>query len=694
MDSREIIITEGEWDALVAIQNGFTAVTRTAAAGVWRSQWNTLFDDKAVYICQDMDEAGQEGSQKIKRELTGHAREIHILELPYEVRDKHGEDLSDYLVRDGHSAEELEELMDGTDASVRPPEVVEKEMVPVEILDSFSADMAGDRLRMRVTITGKKNPPFLLPKSVSGECGQDAGAKCNICPVNELGGIVKLTVDSHDPILLEMMGSSNKQMEGLVREKIGAQPCNSLRLETDEFRAVEELFVRPSVDIHQDSQGSGDYTHRKIISVGRHDSQPNNTVEIVGAIHPNPRGQHNEFLAWEVEKTETSIDNFELLDNEIKSLKKFQTDDPFAKVMEIANDLSNHVTKIYGRNELHALVDLVYHSALGFKFSGVMQIKGWLEAIVVGDTRTGKSEVGERLRRHYGAGEMVSCESATFAGIVGGLQQLGNGKEWEITWGSIPLNDRRLVMLDEVSGMTQEQIAQMSSIRSSGEAQLTKIRSEKTWARTRLIWFGNPRNGRMENYTYGVNALAPLIGNNEDIARFDLAMSVKRDEVSAEEINKTHDVRSKQKYGSEDCSLLLRWAWSRLPEQVVISEDAEAMIFSEAIAMGKRYVEDAAAHPVSQRENQAGEARRGLRHPDLQYGRDLLEGARGRGACGGGGRLHRPPVRDGGIRLRRDQQGGHRGHQGGGQDGGRGQAVSRLPGWHGQVPQVHARPVP
>ena len=588
----EIVITEGEWDALMCIQEGFRAVTRTAAAGVWKSEWNPLFAGKVVYICQDMDEAGLEGALKIRKSLTGVAKDVKIVQLPYPLAEKHGKDVTDYFYKDGHEAEDFEELMDEADDLVDEVEEQEKsEGSEVSILESFNSANAGRDLSMRVTITGKKNPPHHLPLEFRYSCDQNAATKCNNCPMADQEGLGSHTVDDHDPILLQMMGASNKQIADMAQSLMGINKCPEVRITTEKYRAVEELFVRPSVDVHRAGDEAGDYTTRKVVSVGRHDSLENNTVEVVGAIHPDPRGQHNEFMAWDVTKTETSIDNFQLEQDEAEQLEIFQSGEPLEKIWEVADDLSLHVTKIYGRPELHAMMDIVYHSALRFELSGVMQNRGWLDCLVVGDTRTGKSEVAERLRHHYEAGEMVSCESASFAGVVGGLQQMGGGNEWAVTWGAIPVNDRRLVILDEVSGLTHEEIGAMSSVRSSGEAQLTKIRSERTFARTRLIWMGNPRNGRMNHYTYGVQAILPLIGNNEDVARFDIAMSVKSDEVESSEINRDHVEPTKQKYDSEDCALLLRWVWSRHPDQIEITRAAEKLIYSEAIALGERYIE-------------------------------------------------------------------------------------------------------
>jgi hypothetical protein len=235
-------------------------------------------------------------------------------------------------------------------------------------------------------------------------------------------------------------------------------------------------------------------------------------------------------------------------------------------------------------------MDLVWHSPLAFYFGSDFIHRGWLEALVVGDTRTGKSEVAQKLIEHSRAGDYVSCESASFAGVVGGLQQLGN-REWEVTWGAIPINDRRLVVLDEISGLSFDSIQSMSSIRSSGEAQLTKIRSERTWARTRLLWLGNPRDARMDSYTYGVQAIKPLIGNNEDIARFDLAMSLRSDDIKLEDINKERTTHRPHVFTSAACEAAVMWAWSRRQEQIVFTPEATDAVYAAAVDVAGRYVE-------------------------------------------------------------------------------------------------------
>jgi hypothetical protein len=361
--------------------------------------------------------------------------------------------------------------------------------------------------------------------------------------------------------------------------------------EVTEHVTVEELYVRPSAEERHNAERA-DYTNRRVLVVGHHDIQPNTTVDLTGTILPSPKTAHNEFQAWDANVPPNALDTYAMSDSGRVLCDQFRTElgqRPITKVADIARDLSTHVTRIVQRDELHILLDLVWHSPLWFMWNGKPE-RGWLDVLIVGDTRTGKSEAASSLSRHYGLGEMVSCESASFAGIVGGLDKL-DGEAWVVTWGVIPANDRGLVVLDEISGLSVEQIAKMSSIRSSGVAELTKIRTEKAMARTRLVWMGNPRDARMDSYAYGAQAIAPLIGNNEDVARFDLAFSLHTTDVPPDVINRMVQVGDHPTYAPEACRELVKWVWTRRPEQVLFGPETMETIYALAVDLGSRYVE-------------------------------------------------------------------------------------------------------
>ncbi len=588
LEANRIVIGEGEWDVLATIQHGFPAITRTASVKTWKPEWNRLFKDKEVFIAHDTDDAGDEGTRVVARGLSKIA-DVRVVTLPFEHVSKHGQDLTDFWLQ--YDRADFESLLSDAQpwrsrAKTDPSDKV------ITVLDSFDSQRVAEAVTLQVTIKGKREPGYSIPRKAVLSCTRDRGTQCTICPLNPAGGKATVEIEPSSPAVLGLIDSTINQVGEAIRMEYGALKCPKLEIEITEHQAVEVLFARPSID-HSDGTQARDYKNIKITSVGRHDSMPNNTVLVTGALHPSPRDQRNEFLAWDIQRQETSVDHFEVTPASVKLMSRFQPragQTPLKKLAEINRAFALHVTKIIGRPEMHALMDLTFHSVLSFKFGGKLEHRGWIESLVVGDTRTGKSEAAERLVRHFGAGEVVGGEAATIAGLVGGLQQIG-GKDWAVTWGVIPLNDRRIVVIDELSGLHPEDIAKMSDIRASGMARLTKIQQEVTYARTRLLWLGNPRHGGMDQFTYGVDAIRPLVGNPEDIARFDLAMAVAKGDVPAQDYNKRLE-GGELKYTSEACHTLLMWVWTRTPDQIVWTKGAEDLVYKLAMEMGARYVED------------------------------------------------------------------------------------------------------
>ena len=585
----EILIGGGEWDIMLTIQSGFKAVTRTAGEDYWDASWGEYFKDKIVYLAHDADDKGQKANRVVGRALMRIA-DVRTIKFPYDIVKKHGKDLTDFLLE--HMPGELRELMDSAEPFVRARRERQPEVETLTVLDTFDSRRVGDPVRVIVTVKGRKEPGYTIPRTVNLACTQKAGAKCLVCPMNAAGGEAQVKFDPDDPAVLAMIDAPASSLAFEVASAYGVPSgkCHQLQQEVVDHQAVEILFARPALD-YSDGTKAGEYKNIKITSVGRHDTLANNTVSVVGALQPNPRSQGNEFLAHDVRVMETSVDRFEVTGESIALMKRFQGRRPLNKLAEIDRDLSEHVTHIHGRAEMHAVMDLTFHSLLSFKFAGELVPRGWIESLILGDTGTGKSTAANRLITHYGAGELVTCEAATFAGIVGGVQQLGGQNQWAVTWGVIPQNDRRFVALDEVSGLTTDDIGAMSDIRSSGQAKLTKIQQEVTWARCRLLWMGNPRGATMDRFTYGVDALKPLIGNAEDIARFDMAMAVTKFDVPSEMINQRNEGGS-LRYTSEACHQLLMWAWTRQPDQVIWAPDSEEAVFAHANEMGKLYIEE------------------------------------------------------------------------------------------------------
>jgi hypothetical protein len=122
---------------------------------------------------------------------------------------------------------------------------------------------------------------------------------------------------------------------------------------------------------------------------------------------------------------------------------------------------------------------------------------------------------------------------------------------------------------------------------------LTKVERHQTKARCRLIWISNPRKSKFvdEKKYDGIDLLEDLIGNPEDIARFDFAMSVSQSDVKSSDINSFERDKVPHVYTGDLCRELIVWAWSRKPDQIDWEDDAYRKVYAGAEWLGKRYVD-------------------------------------------------------------------------------------------------------
>lgn len=133
-----VVLCEGEFDCMIACQNGFPAVTGTAGANTFKSEWVDEFENiKKIYICYDSDDAGREGALNAARHLKEKA---YIVELP---KGEGGEkiDITDYFCKLKKTAEDFRKLLnsappyqtDNTSRSILGFEIDFSELTKIKI---------------------------------------------------------------------------------------------------------------------------------------------------------------------------------------------------------------------------------------------------------------------------------------------------------------------------------------------------------------------------------------------------------------------------------------------------------------------------------------------------------------------------------------------------------------------------------
>jgi hypothetical protein len=244
--------------------------------------------------------------------------------------------------------------------------------------------------------------------------------------------------------------------------------------------------------------------------------------------------------------------------------------------------LENVVIKRYDRRLLIDLYILTYTSPRRFSFDGVGGIRGFLDVLVAGDTRTGKSSTMSNLLKYFRKGEFISGENITKVGLDAGVDTIGG--ERFIVWGKIPRNDRGLVCIDEISSLSISDISGFSGLRSEGISCVSKIKSSRASAETRKIWIGNPRSGgKVSSYAKRINLLYELIGRDEDIARFDAMVVVPDSGLTPKRIKELRHRKTPPTFGSDmHWRQLVSWVWSRKEENIEFPNETIELCYDVA----------------------------------------------------------------------------------------------------------------
>lgn len=594
----EIVWCEGETDRILAEQYGFPAACPTSGAGSWRPEWTRYFrNKKRVYVLQDNDLAGRNAAQKICEKLY-RVTEARIPSWPEDFAEKG--DITDFFVKAKQSKEDFRKMLEDSkvfvDANQEKWLANETEAIDVHLSKSANASLYGKRVKVAVMISGKDSTPYLCPQKIKYYCGDASDAenkKCTSCSLSANAGELRIEFTAFNKDMLKLIRCTEKtQIETL--KFIGGidKSCPKCVITVEASINLEEIRMIPKAEANFGFSKDNNYVVRLGYSMSDN-IKTNKRYTMIGHMYPDPYTQYATYIFDKAAPEKDFISEFEMSNDIAEQLKVFQLSAGQTiadKFNEIHKDLERNVTFVWERKEIAYAVDLIYHTVLSFYFQDQFINRGWGELLIIGDTGQAKTTVVERIMRHYRLGELHSGESSKRTGLVYSIQQ--SNKRWFLVWGAFPLNDGGLVTLDELSGLSEDDLAKMSDVRSSGVAKATGVITAETNSRTRAIYISNPRNGRpLNTETYGVQAILKLFGKTEDVRRLDLALSVASGDVDPSISNKKlRDLPPVQhRYTSDLCNTRVMWAWSRKPDDIKFSEETTDLILKLATEMGNKY---------------------------------------------------------------------------------------------------------
>jgi hypothetical protein len=490
---------------------------------------------------------------------------------------------------------------------INDPEDQEPAQVPfMHLAEASKGCYNGTKIRTAIHVATIAGRPFQLPLAGEFNCTPDPSAKiCENCPNLAAGGKMKWAFDSEDRHVLNLVNVNDSVKKGTIKSAAKIpQKCYRVSIDVEEHGNLEEIQVIPMVDYanayEMDAEDDDEIAAKGAKHVVRlayhmgHGIEANKKYIVEPTVFGHPKDQRVCFLFDKAEPAQNDIDQFKMtpeLHHKLKAFRPAKDQSVEQKLLEIHRDFTVNVHRIGGRFDLSIGVDLCFHSVIGFRFAGDDVHKGWFELVVVGDTSTGKSTLLQRMMQHFGLGELIAGEQAKRTGLIYASVQVAG--QWVLIWGKIPQNDRRLLAIDEFSGIPGEEVSKMTQLRSEGKAQGGGVNAHyETFARTRMILLTNPRGnkGSLQGFNYGVEALDQLFDERSDLRRVDLAMIMEEKDVPKTIVTKRWDkVELTHKYTADLCRNLVLWAWSRNPHHVEFAPGAEDEAISWADRLGDTY---------------------------------------------------------------------------------------------------------
>lgn len=475
---------------------------------------------------------------------------------------------------------------------------VQKKAIDVDIADYASAEHMGKRISIEADAIGRNKDEMLVPVSVTATCKEMTdSAGCNQCRLALMedvkDGVAERTIEfnSRNPMTLDLIGSSTHTILSRMKAFFGIPSrCNKTKLATVWGNAqVIHLASRVSTEFKIESTVT-----RLTCMYLAHKIKLNHGYKFTGYVWPKSNTLAAIFIADSVEPLQSQLSTFTLNEDELEELKIFQTDgSPFDKVAEIQKIFMHNFTYIYGRDDLHMAMDLVFHSVRWIDFQK-RRTKGWLDILVIGDTGQGKSTLAELFMQHYNLGTMAAGESSSRTGLAYSIQMVAGETAW-VAFGLLARANGYLVVIDEAHGIAPADFRQLTLIRSKGIIDVKMVAWGTAEAQVRAIWIANPKTHMaLGSYGYPVMAIpdVPAFGAYEDIRRFDFAIGQVADRLDDEVLNQ--DVYKLEEldnpYTEERCRNLILWVWTLTPEQIIISKETEAYTLRAAVKLAASYV--------------------------------------------------------------------------------------------------------
>ena len=586
--NRLTLICAGEKDMALARTHGFNAITLTGGEGTLPRQL-TDFKGRQVAIVYDNDGAGIKGAKKLALALQEYTPHVKVVTGFHEVCKEEKEDITDFFVKYRKTKPDLIRYIEETPYFVPAPEDLKNNYPVVDLLTACKPENLGRILQSNIQVVAVSEATFAVPSAIMAEKFKLSGEKDTMYAGEYREW--ELTEDTSQDILHLM---DNNFKEDAIKKNIKTimripQTERCVKMKTLETKTVFKSYVTDMFETSDTSTQPMEYT---VYSIGEK-LESGQKYLVTFKLVPHPyKGQQLTMIIFATKQANDSVSNFKLTPETIEHLDVIRNlPGNIAEKINLMTEKVKGLLGYNGNNQLIQTIDLAYHTVLQCHFGTFRNLRGYLDTIIVGESRVGKSSTAETLRNVYGLGIFTSLagNSATIPGLVGGSNKTATG--YQTRAGIIPQNHRGLIIFEEFGKSNANVITELTDIRSSNEVRITRVAGTITLpAIVRMIALTNPKNTNgaiksIASYPHGISILTELVETAEDIARYDMIA------ILADKGNAQIDPfwKPEEPFPQEVYQTRVRWIWSRTPEQVIISEPLGLYLLEQANALNRIY---------------------------------------------------------------------------------------------------------
>ena len=583
------IICAGEKDMAIARTKGFNAITISGGEGTLPKFFGNDFKDRDIYIIYDNDATGKKGAINVAKYVYQFTQKVKIIDISSVCLEK-GEDIWDFFMKYKKTPKDLVKIINSTQWFTNKEADSDYKLLP-SLTEGTKPIYFEKIVKCNVQVVATLDVQYALPTEITATKTSNEGSDENNTMATGETRTWELTESNiKDTLyLIDNHFTESRIIENIrgllhIPKKESSIKLNINKKETVYRCTVTDFFETTSDDIRVIEQ--------EAYCIGvQLDSGKKYKIKYTLVPHPYNGGKLTMIILG-AETAEDTVDNFQITPAKIELLKQFQVAESETlehKMDELIERCKGIVNADYN-SLLLKTIDLWYNTPLYFKVGRSIPLRATIDAILVAESRVGKSTTAAALKKLYGLGATVSFAgaSATEAGLIGG-SKLVNGN-YQTKAGIIPQMHKNAIIFEELGKANSDIIKTLTDVRSSGSVRITRVSGFfELPAIVRMLSLTNTKASKrpkpISSYPNGIEILTELIGTPEDIARYDVMCII--GDKGTKDIDPFYEPM--KPYSQESYQTRIRWIWSRKVDDIIIGKEVYSLAVSQANALNNEF---------------------------------------------------------------------------------------------------------